>query len=169
LTLESDREWLGRYQAELESPLHRFRYVEDWLEELKAPLWDEQQWGLVFIDQSPWAARAATARRFNDKAEYVIVHDCDFLPEAGLLGTSVRPLLGAHDRGERRYDEVFRWWQEFFPPEPWPLEATGPPTLLASNVYDVTALRVDYAKYAPPRWRQAITRFTNVLLGRLRR
>lgn len=169
LTLDSDHEWLLRYQAELESPLHRFRLVEDWAEELTSPQWDEQLWGLAFIDQSPWEARAVTARRMKDNADYVILHDCDYFAESGLLGTSIRPLLGARERGERRYDDVFRWWQEFFPLEPWPYEPTGPPTLLASNVHDVRALQIDYAQYAPPPWRQAVTRFTNKVIQRLRR
>jgi hypothetical protein len=167
LTLETDAAWMGRYQEELSSRLHEFRLVDDWTEELADPMWDQRRWGLAFIDQAPWEARANTARRLSATAEYLIIHDCDYLPEHGLLGRSIRPLVGPQDVGERSYDEEFSSWREFFPPEPWPLKATGPPTLLASNNRDVTSLDVDYTSGTPPRIIRALAQQASRVRQRL--
>jgi hypothetical protein len=154
LTLETDAEWMDRYAPDYESTLHRFELVTDWEEALEAPRWDEQRWGLAFVDQAPWEARAATVRRVRLTTEYVVVHDCDYLPEAGLMGTMIRPLNGPSDRGERHYDDVFSSWKEFFPVEPWPLSTTGPPTLVGSNVHDVSTIDFSYEDYQPSRARR---------------
>jgi hypothetical protein len=148
LTLDSDAEWLDRYSNALSSDLHEFRVVEDWGDELAGT--EREQWGLAFIDQGSWEARADTAKRLADKAEYLIVHDHDALPGMGLLGRSIRPIFGPHDVGERDFDDEFTYWREFFPDAPWPLPTTGPPTLLASNRRDVTAISVDYSEHVPP-------------------
>ncbi len=148
LTLDSDRDWLARYSATLSSSGHEFRVVESWDRELDAI--ERQQWGLVFVDQGSWEARAQTVRRLADKADYVIVHDCDALADLELLGSKVRPILGPHDVGERDYGDVFRYWREFFPDAPWPYPVTGPPTLLGSNKHDVTGIAVDFSDHVPP-------------------
>jgi hypothetical protein len=156
LTLETDGAWMERYRAELSSPLHEFRLVADWTDELADVTWDEPV-GLAFVDQAPWQARADTATRLRSNAEFVIIHDCDYLPEHGLLGRSIRPLIGPADRGERDWNDVFSSWREFFPLEPWPYAKTGPPTLLASNLRDVTQLDIDYTDTAPSRLVRTVT------------
>lgn len=154
LSLEDDQDWLSTFQPNLETPWHEFRLVEDWQEELSRPEWREQ-WGLIFIDNEPWEARAAAAKAVHDRAEYVIIHDSDYAAEHGLFGTSARPLLGAHDRGERDYSDLFSSWREYFPPEPWPWPTTGPPTLLGSNLRDVNEVPVNYLRHVPLWWRYA--------------
>jgi hypothetical protein len=90
VSLDTDPGWLRRYSTRMASPTHEFRLVDDWQEELASAIWD-QPWGLALVDQAPWEARADTVRRLRDKAEYVVVHDCDYLVASGLLGTSIRP------------------------------------------------------------------------------
>jgi hypothetical protein len=152
LTLDGSREWLDRFRPRFESPQHEFRVVDDWDAELGDPRWDEQRY-LVFVDQGPFEARAATVARVRHSADYVVLHDSDYFPEHGLFGRAVRPLLGAHDRGERNYDDVFSSWREFFPPEPWPYSPTGPPTLLGSNRCDVARFEIDYDDFLPRWWK----------------
>jgi hypothetical protein len=161
LTLESDADWLARYSARLGSDRHEFRLVESWTNELDEI--ERHQWGLVFIDQGSWEARAETARRLADNAEYIIVHDCDALPEFGLLGTKIRPIVGPHDVGMRDFGDVFKFWREFFPDPPWPYPPTGPPTLLASNQHDVTSISVDHAQHVPPVVFQRVERLAHAV------
>jgi hypothetical protein len=151
VTLESDPSWLDRFRQRLESPTHEFRLVDDWDAELARSEWDDG-WSLVFVDQQPWEARAATVRRVAETAELVVLHDADYVARAGLVGTELEPLAGPRRRGRRDYGDVFASWREFFPPEPWPYARTGPPTLLGSNVRDVHELDVDYRRHVPRSW-----------------
>ncbi len=152
VSLDNNAEWLDRFRPDLESPLHEFRLVDDWAAELAKPEWGER-WGLVFVDQDPFDARAMTVARVRESADYVVVHDDDYFAEHGLFGVSIRPLLGPHDRGERDFSDTFASWREFFPPEPWPFRPTGPPTLLGSNRHDVSTIEVDYERHLPLWWR----------------
>ncbi|CAN5216969.1 hypothetical protein BH20ACT16_BH20ACT16_03250 [soil metagenome] len=148
LTLDSDAEWLGRYSRALAGEQHEFRIVESWSDELAEI--ERHEWGLVFIDQGSWEARAETARRLAGKAEYLIVHDHDALSDLGLLGSKIRPIAGPHDLGSRDFGDIFSSWREFFPNAPWPYPPTGPPTLLASNRHDVTDISVNFSEHVPP-------------------
>ena len=75
-----------------------------------------------------------------------MLHDCDYFPANHVFGTVIRPLTGTRDRGERKYDDVFKYYKEFFPLEPWPYAPTGPPTLLASDA-EPCDWEIDYSKY----------------------
>jgi hypothetical protein len=149
VTLDRHEEWLHKFSERMETPRHEFRVVDDWVAELDRSEWSEERWGVIFIDQDPFDARAETVRRLAGRGDYIVVHDCDYFPRVGLFGREIAPLNGPADRGERDYGDVFRSWCEFFPPEPWPYRPTGPPTLLGSNVHDVSELRVTYT---PPLW-----------------
>jgi hypothetical protein len=161
LTLDSEAEWLGRYSKTLASDLHEFRTVASWSDELAEI--EQQHWGLAFIDQGSWEARAETARRLADKAEYVIVHDHDALADLGLLGSKIRPIAGPDDVGLRDFGEAFQSWREFFPNAPWPYPPTGPPTLLASNQHDVTDISVNYSQHVPPVVLQRVERLAHAV------
>jgi hypothetical protein len=168
LTLEADADWMNRYAPAFASAAHRFELVPDWETALESPRWDEQQWGLVFVDQSPWEARAASVRRLRSNADFVILHDCDYLPAAGLMGQQIRPVQGPSDVGERRYDDVFTSWREYFPLEPWPL-FSGPPTLLGSNFHDVSGMDVSYEAYLPSLPRRLLHRTSAAAAKRIGR
>lgn len=152
LSLESDRAWLDAFRLDMESPTHQFRHVTDWQLELQRPEWRDR-WGLVFIDQDPWEARPWTVATVRHTADYVVVHDCDHGARIGTLGRMIRDVAGAADRGERDYSDLFSSWIEFFPPEPWPWPPTGPPTLLGSNLCDVSEVSVDLESLLPLWWR----------------
>ena len=152
LSLEDDPDWLSRFQPELETPWHQFRLVDDWETELERPEWRER-WGLIFLDNDPFEARVAAVKRLRNSADFLIVHDSDYAAEHGMFGRSTKPLLGARDRGERDYSDVFNSWREFFPSEPWPWPPTGPPTLLGSNRRDVSEVPVDFERDLPLWWR----------------
>lgn len=150
VSFETHAEWMARF-AELASAQHEFRLVDDWRSELKRPEWGER-WGLVFVDQEHWVDRIPTIERVAATADYVVVHDSDASTNHG-IGRSIRPLNGPHDRGERDYSDVFSSWREFFPPEPWPNQLAGPPTLIGSNRFDVDEIDVDYDRHLPLWWR----------------
>jgi hypothetical protein len=152
VTLDNNAEWLERFRPSMESPWHEFRLVDDWAVELSRSEWDDG-WALVFVDQDPFEARALTVERLRRSADYIVVHDDDYFAEHGLFGVAVRPLLGPHDPGERDFGGAFSSWREFFPPEPWPFRPTGPPTLLGSNLHDVSAIEVDYDRHLPLWWK----------------
>lgn len=143
VTLDTNREWLDRFRATMESPCHEFRLVADWDEELARPEWDGD-WSVVLVDQQPWEGRAATVLRLAPVAEYCVVHDCDYFARTGMFGREEAPIVDPANTGRRDYGDVFTSWVEYFPPEPWPFPPTGPPTLLGSNQHDVGALTVSY-------------------------
>lgn len=150
ITFETDPEWMARYTHDMETSLHQFRLVSGWESELASSEWDDYRCGLVFVDQTPWEARVTTIERFRLTAEYVILHDSVYYPVTGLMGKSVRDLVGPADVGVRTYDDMFTSYKEFFPQEPWPLP-DGPSTLLGSNFHDCD-IAIDLAALSPPRW-----------------
>jgi hypothetical protein len=150
ITFETDPSWMARYAPGMESPLHQFRLVSSWEDELASSEWDDYPCGLAFVDQAPWEARVITIERFRFAADYVILHDSLYYPVNGLMGKSVRDLVGPTDVGVRTYDDMFTSYKEFFPQEPWPLP-DGPTTLLGSNFHDCN-IEVDPAALSPPRW-----------------
>jgi hypothetical protein len=148
VSFETHADWLSRFDH-LASANHEFRLIDSWEEELRRPEWTER-WGLVFIDQGHWPDRVLTAKQVRLTADYVVLHDSSASPDYG-LGRTIAPVEGPHARGAREYDE-FSSWREFFPPEPWP-NVHGPPTLLASNRFDVDQIDVDYERHLPLWWR----------------
>jgi SAM-dependent methyltransferase len=149
VSLDSDPNWFARFNH-LASPNHEFRYVESWTREMQRPEWD-RHWGLVLVDQTDWGDRVLTVERVRSSADYVILHDSSASPAHG-LGQTIRPVNGPRDLGKRDYQDAFSSWREFFPPDPWP-NVDGPPTLLASNRFDVNAVEVNYLKHTPYWWR----------------
>lgn len=145
LTLESDRDWLDKF-VEYATPQHTHIYVGDWDDILANDEIMAGPYDLAFIDQSPWKARHATILALKDTAKFIVLHDCDYFPEHGLFGKSLKGLNGSNDRGLRVYDDVFKHYKEFFPLEPWPYPRTGPPTLLGSN-FENCDWDVDFKKY----------------------
>lgn len=109
VTVENNREWWDRYRKQYVTEWHRFIFADDW----PAVLTDDQldiEWGVVFVDQSPWEARHQSIRIFGDHAEYVVLHDCDYFPENGVFGKCIRRIQNEDDPGERDYGDVFEYW-----------------------------------------------------------
>lgn len=131
-TLESDLEWYKMF-AKYITPKHRLIHVSDWDTILADERVRTGPYDVAFIDQAPFEARYATILVLKDIAKFIVLHDCDYFPEHGIFGKNAKRLNGSKDRGLRTYDDIFKYYKEFFPLEPWPYARTGPPTLLASN------------------------------------
>ena len=148
ISFEDSKEWLDKFRH-LVTPWHEFVFVKDWsklLVEVGRKAW--MYCGLAFVDQTgaPFEARAHTVQLLKNTAKYIVLHDCDYFPEHGFFGESFAKLNGPQDRGRRTYDDVFRFWNEFFPEEPWLFPRTGPPTLLGSN-FELCDWEIDFSRY----------------------
>ena len=132
LSLDSDPAWIGQFVGAMQTDTHRFAYVPDW----KAALTNERisgvPWSVVLVDQGSWEARLQTIEALKNKVDYLILHDCDYYPTAGVAGRVIRHRSADDPIGERDYAEIFRYWREYHPLAPWP-GPTGPPTLLGSE------------------------------------
>lgn len=145
-SLESNGEWLAKF-IKYAAPRHTFIYVDDWvnaLVDVRGEPWAYCE--VALVDQHPWRARHLTIQAIKDTTKFIVLHDCDYFPGGGFFGKSLKKLSGAKDRGLRTYDDVFEYYKEFFPLEPWPYPPTGPPTLLASN-FESCDWDVDFKKY----------------------
>ena len=136
ITLDDNEEWLDRYSDKFGTPWHKFIHVHKskneapdagahWQKVLMSDVIKNGGWDLVFIDQSPWIARYDTLLQFKDNAKYIMVHDCDYFPKHNIFGQC--------DGKEYNFDDVFKCYEVYYPPKPWPSK-TGPPTLLGSNM-----------------------------------
>ena len=131
ITIDNNRDWWHRYSAKYATPWHKFIFTEDWSATLE-DFENGTEWGVIFVDQSPWGARKKSIELLGDNTRYVVLHDCDYFPEQGGWGKCITPIRSESDIGERDYSELLPHWKEFFPPSPWHCK-TGPPTLLGSH------------------------------------
>ena len=147
VTVEHDISWMSRYTDKFTSEQHEFIHTTNWNDAIEKL--SSRSWGLVFIDQGDWNARKESFKRLKDCADYIVLHDCDYFPENGLLGKVVRPFANTTgDVGERCFASEIFSWKEFHPIKPmcWTgRKMTGPPTLLASNKYPCENIMVDFS------------------------
>jgi len=146
VTVESNEEWMDKF-IEYRTSNHEFIQVSNWEAALQDIRHLAMQYDVVFIDQAPWEARYSTIQAIKDSTKYIVLHDCNYFPEHGIFGKNVHGLNGANSRGSRTYGDVFKYWNEYFPLEPWPHPHTGPPTLLASN-FKSCDWDIDFKNYA---------------------
>ena len=132
VTVESDGAWLSLF-SNLATSQHELILTNDWELTLADSRIVGRDYDLAFVDQAPFEARYTTILALKDKVRFILLHDCDYFPEHGIFGVNVIGLNGSEHRGLRTYDDVFKHYKEFFPPEPWPNARTGPPTLLGSD------------------------------------
>lgn len=139
LTIDSDSYWIRRY-AKLKSDKHKFKYYNS--EELKGfYATDTTAWELVFVDNSPWEARTQAINKYREIADYVILHDCNYFPDTNIFGKTISPInANARVMGKRNYDDIFKYWVEFFVDD-WGIRS--PPTLLGSNKINVEAIVIE--------------------------
>lgn len=163
ITLDDDLEWLNKFAQKYlgqgynadNSGWHQFYYVpgkklndpdnpSHWVNFMdQFELLSTLNFGVCFIDQSPWLARYEALKRMKDRARYVVVHDSDYLLAAGHFGKTIRPTVNMTP-GEFDFSDIFTTSRVYYPNQPWP-GASGPPTLLGSNFETVLPL-VDYSK-----------------------
>jgi len=145
-SIDDDKEWLDKFRG-FATPRHEFIYVEDWrvfLSNSGRKAW--QYCDIAFVDSEPWTVRHWAIQAVKQTAKYIILHDCDYFPGIGMFGKNVKQLDGSQNRGLRTYDDIFKYYKEFFPLDPWPYPPTGPPTLLASNFEDCS-WEINFEKY----------------------
>ncbi len=146
LSIDDDEEWLHKFRG-FETPKHEFIYVKDWrvfLSSAGRRAW--QYCDLAFVDNEPWAVRHWIIQAIRNTAKFVVLHDCDYFPGNDIFGKNIKQIDGIENKGLRTYDDIFKYYKEFFPLEPWPFPQTGPPTLLASNFEDCS-WDINYEKY----------------------
>lgn len=115
LTLENDINWMTQIKSKFnESHLHKYFQVYDWNESLDKV--SQQEYSLIFVDQSPWEARKLSIDKLRNKCEFILLHDCDYFLVSNTIKT---------------YGEFGDHWKEFHPQDDgFP---PGPPTLICSD------------------------------------
>jgi hypothetical protein len=146
VSIESDKQWAQRYIEKYTTNNHEFIVVEHSIDSWNkiTDTMSNQHWDLIFIDQGIWEPRAYSFKKLKDKANYMILHDCDFFPENNMLGQSIEKYIDKNNRGKRNWDNEIKYSKEYFPIV-FPGH-TGPPTLLASN-FNSCDIDVDFSKY----------------------
>ena len=135
VTVENNAEWMAKYQ-DLKTNWHRFCAVPNngdhnaWEATLRSNGFHEKDWGLVFVDQSPWEARTMSLNLLKNQTDIMVIHDVDYFPEGHKWGRVVRH-IAKNVPGLYNFDDQFAKWQLYYPPTPWE-SPTGPPTLVGS-------------------------------------
>jgi hypothetical protein len=147
ITVESLPDWAIKYKSKYQNNTHSFivtdnHSIESWNKVTDTLL--NEKWGLVFIDQGFWEARAYSFAKLKDISEYIILHDCDYFGDNNLIGTSIEKFVNQHNRGKRDYSKDIKYWKEYFPN--LFVGPTGPPTLLASE-FHTCDIDIDFDKY----------------------
>lgn len=149
-TLDNDEKWLSNY-THLRGEYHALHALPQkcgasvWVDRMRSMGLSNQKWGVVFIDQHPWAARVAAIEMFKTQADWIIVHDADYFPEQNLLGTCIRK-VSKDTPGIYDFSDVFTQWKMYWPPTPW-CSPTGPPTLVGTMRSDLELPRQIACKY----------------------
>jgi len=129
LTVDDNLEWLERYE-ELSNISHGF-LREDLDKITKRDLITRVEWEVVFLDQGDWNSRTECLMYFKDRARFIILHDSLYYPSNGIFGKLIKP-LGKEEEAEATYDDVFKFYKEYYPIKPWNSEF-GIMTLVGSN------------------------------------
>lgn len=71
VSYDSSEQYFG-FMKRFENDYHKVHLVKDW-----AGIGLDEDWSVVFIDQSGGASRARSARELANNADYVLLHDTD--------------------------------------------------------------------------------------------
>ena len=154
-SFENNINWLNKHKKFYPyNKNHELIYVknEDWVETSLKVLGNIMKSQLVFafIDSAPWSSRSSLVRLIRQRSDIFLIHDVDYFPHNKIFGTELSPIqfrktglfrygkLDLSLLGERNYDDSAKFWVEAFPDEPG--YYTGPPTLIASDTFDVRFL-----------------------------
>ena len=145
VSLESNMQWLTKY-IKLADNNHKLHYVpasnDDnnetgnvWVDFIHKNQLNDFE--IVFLDQSPWLARIACLNYFLDKAKIIIIHDFDYYPIFNVYGkVSKRESYGDKQKIECDLSDTIKNYKLYYPPYEYFAGASGPPTLICSNVMD---------------------------------
>ena len=139
LTVDDDHTWLSKYEH-LKTEFHDFKCISH-ADIQKFYDNDNEPWELVFVDSGSWEARAAAIKKYREIADYLVIHDCNYLPENGIFGKILEPMHQKTRRiGKRDYSDVFKYWIEF---SNWASRTElNPFTLIASNKINLRNFKV---------------------------
>lgn len=140
ISFEHNREWYLKMR-EIYPPneFHTYIFVETGNSVAEETSWElvistirQQDWSVVFIDQSPWEARVTTMKHFLGHAEYLLIHDVDYFARNNIFGTIKDEVL---DYSDVVKDTDLNWKVYYPVTKNWP-SPTGPPTLvIGKTVY----------------------------------
>jgi hypothetical protein len=144
VSLESDIKWLSKF-VYLQNDNHKLFYVDAnnvdcndtgkrWYDYISENLKD-YNFEVVFIDSSPWLSRKYSYEYFKNKAKIIIIHDFDYFPVNNIIGKVTK----TNWYNNKRIDEVdlsdeIKNYKLYYPPLEYFVGATGPPTLICSNI-----------------------------------
>ena len=126
----------GKNPHNPDDPSHWVKFMDEF------KLLEALDFDVCFVDQLPWLARYETIKRMKNTARFLVIHDVDFFPTNGLIGTVIKPIINKTE-GEFDFSDTFLYSQIYYPNKPWRVN-TGPPTLLASN-FESEFPPVDYS------------------------
>jgi hypothetical protein len=144
VSIESDLEWLNKYRH-LQDESHLLYHVpannEDsmatghvWTSFIASELSD-RQFDVVFIDSTPWLSRKCIFEYFKLKSRIILIHDFDYFPNNGLIGKTV---YKEKNQGKEMItcdlSEEVKNYKLYYPPYTHFPSATGPPTLVCSDI-----------------------------------
>lgn len=74
---ETEKSWFDDTSSKYKLDNYKFTYIDNWDEILKEENFNEQ-YDLIFIDQSPWESRIKTLDLLINKSNIAILHDYDY-------------------------------------------------------------------------------------------
>lgn len=74
---ETDNSWLNETKNKYELNNYKFNYINNWDEFLIEENFNDQ-YDLIFVDQSPWEARIKTIDLLIEKSNIIMLHDYDY-------------------------------------------------------------------------------------------
>jgi hypothetical protein len=147
VSIESNLEWLNKY-INLADDFHELYHVDasnedtietgnKWVNFIKQN--NLNNFEVVFLDSSPWLSRKCCLDYFLDKAKVIIIHDFDYFPVNNIIGNIISEKRIIHNnqeivKYEVKLDGVVKNYKLFYPPDDYFAGATGPPTLICSNI-----------------------------------
>ena len=140
ISVESDRSFFESFRDKYATDYHSFVFASNWTTTLKTL--SKEVYDVVFIDHGSFESRAVAFRLFKNST-FLVLHDCDYLPEHNLLGTCSERFRDKDHRGSRDYSNEIQFWHEYFPIHF--AYKTGPPTLLASPTRNCSA-EIDFTQ-----------------------
>lgn len=75
---ETDKLWIDQTKEKYSLSNYEFIFIDNWDTFLIEDNFKEDNYDLIFIDQSPWEARVKTMDLLIDKSKITILHDYDF-------------------------------------------------------------------------------------------
>ena len=145
VSLESNLEWLNKY-THLADANHKLYHVatdgtdcletgNKWVNFIKTL--EIKDFEMVFLDSSPWMSRKCCFDYFLNKSKIIIIHDFDYFPNNNIIGTTIsKTNVDSKEKIVCDLTGIVKNYRLFYPPYKYFIGATGPPTLICSNIME---------------------------------